>query len=202
MSPPQSTQNLISEIYQLLMTINASTENETFTQTFRFVERNLFSIARNDITRQRRELREETDFIISGISALVRRLRNHRNEVSKLQKNNEKVELKKLNRQYAETRHLSDEVKSIFEADIKSLGQTIRQNEERIKNSRSKLYKISRSTLDSSSSSSENEDEDKEEDGDTKSLSSLSSTSSDDDGDDQDHGAASTVNTSQVGICV
>ena len=82
------------------------------------------------------------------------------------------------------------------------MGQTIRQNEERIKNSRSKLYKISRSTLDSSSSSSENEDEDKEEDGDTKSLSSLSSTSSDDDGDDRDHGAASTVNTSQVGICV
>ena len=171
--------------------------HDSFLAAFRDVEKRLFAHAKNDLSRQRRDVVNDTDFIITGISGLVKRLRAHKATVSKLLSSNEKVALKKMNRQYTETRSLSEEVRRILEGDIKDLGQVIRENEMRVKRAKRKLAKTQKIALEvaeSSSSSSSSEEEEEEGKGNSVIRNDIYS-SSDHGEDDDDKPGCSTSST-------
>ena len=70
--------NIVSQIYHLIQLVNSVGGHENFLQTFRDVEKKIFHHAKGEISRQRRDAIAETDFIISGISGLVKKLRSHK----------------------------------------------------------------------------------------------------------------------------
>ena len=111
---------IILEIYTRIREIERLGDHDGFTSAVRDTEKRLFTHAKGEATRQRKDHTLETDYIISGLSALVKRLRNHKTNVGRIMGATEKTTLKKLNRQCAETRSLSDEVRRIFEADAVS----------------------------------------------------------------------------------
>ena len=149
--------NIVSQIYQLIQLVNSVGGHENFLQTFRDVEKKIFHHVKAEISRQRRDAIAETEFIISGISGLVKRLRSHKKSINKIMTTNEKVKLRNITKKYAETCALSDEVRRVFETESKNLSSVLRDSQQKIRRAKNKLLKNRRAALDVDTSSSSDE---------------------------------------------